>query len=159
MTLGLFSNKRFAIFSSWVETFPSTFRSQVKWSEVKSLGRAWLFATPWTVACIKLLRPWDFLGKSTRVGCCFLLQGIFPTQGLNPGFPHCRQTLYHLSHQGSLKQSFIKLDLEHFWNYTVTIYSNFNHPPLFLATLCTMQDLCSPTRDWICAPCIGSTEF
>ena len=28
--------------------------------------------------------------------------GIFPTQGLNPGLPHCRQTLYHLSHQGSL---------------------------------------------------------
>ena len=30
------------------------------------------------------------------------LQGIFPTQGSNPGLPHCRQTLYHLSHQGSL---------------------------------------------------------
>ena len=35
------------------------------------------------------------------MGCHFLLQGIFPTQGLNPGLPHCRQTLYHLSHQGS----------------------------------------------------------
>ena len=49
----------------------------------------------------RLLRPWDFLGKSTGVGCHFLLQGIFLTQGLNPGLPHCRQTLYHLSHQGS----------------------------------------------------------
>ena len=29
-----------------------------------------------------------------------LLQGIFPTQGLNPRFLHCRQILYHLSHQG-----------------------------------------------------------
>ena len=29
-------------------------------------------------------------------------QGIFPTQGSNPGFPHCRRILYHLSHQGSL---------------------------------------------------------
>ena len=28
-----------------------------------------------------LLHPWDFSGKSTRVGCHFLLQGIFPTQG------------------------------------------------------------------------------
>ena len=28
-------------------------------------------------------------------------RGIFPTQGLNPGISHCRQTLYHLSHQGS----------------------------------------------------------
>ena len=33
--------------------------------------------------------------------CHFLLQGIFPTQESNPGLPHCRQTLYHLSHQGS----------------------------------------------------------
>ena len=30
---------------------------------------------------------------STGVGCHFLLQGIFPIQGLNPGLPHCRQTL------------------------------------------------------------------
>ena len=35
------------------------------------------------------------------VGCHFLLQGIFPTQGSNPGLLHCRQTLYHLSHQGN----------------------------------------------------------
>ena len=40
-------------------------------------------------------------GKNTRVGCHALLQGIFPTQGLNPGLPHCRRILYHLSHQGS----------------------------------------------------------
>ena len=43
--------------------------------------------------------PWNFPGKSTRVGCHFLLQGIFLTQGLNPGLPHCKQMLYHLSHQ------------------------------------------------------------
>ena len=30
------------------------------------------------------------------------LQGIFPTQGLNPGLLHCRWILHHLSHQGSL---------------------------------------------------------
>ena len=48
----------------------------------------------------RLLCPWDFLGKSTGVGCHFLLQGIFPTQGSNPGLLHCRQTLYRLSHQG-----------------------------------------------------------
>ena len=49
----------------------------------------------------RLLCPWDFPGKGTRAGCHFLLQEIFPTQGLNPGLLHCRQTLYHLSHQGS----------------------------------------------------------
>jgi len=43
----------------------------------------------------------DSLGKNTGVGCHPLLQGIFSTQELNPGFPHCRQILYHLSHQGS----------------------------------------------------------
>ena len=49
----------------------------------------------------RLLRSWDFPGKSTGVGCYFLLHGIFQTQGSNPGLPHCRQTLYLLSHQGS----------------------------------------------------------
>jgi len=48
-----------------------------------------------------LLRPWDFPGKNTWVGCHFLLQGIFLTQGANLGLPHRRQTLYHLSHRGS----------------------------------------------------------
>ena len=40
-------------------------------------------------------------GKNIGVGCHALLQGIFPNQGSNPGLPHCRQILYHLSHQGS----------------------------------------------------------
>ena len=49
----------------------------------------------------RLLHSWDSPGKNTGVGCHFLLQGIFPTQGSNPGLPHCRQTLYRLSHKGS----------------------------------------------------------
>ena len=49
----------------------------------------------------RLLHPWDFPGKNTRVGCHFLLQEIFLTQGLSPGLSHCRHTLYHLSHQAS----------------------------------------------------------
>ena len=75
---------------------------QPQLSSVQSLSRVRLFAIPWIVACPKLLRPWDFQGKSIEVGCYFLLQGIFPTQGLNPGLSYCRQMLYHLSHQGSL---------------------------------------------------------
>ena len=43
----------------------------------------------------------DSPGKNTGVDCHALLQGIFPTQGLNPGLPHCRQNLHHLSYQGS----------------------------------------------------------
>ena len=51
----------------------------------------------------RLLCPWDSPGKNTGVGCYSLLQGIFPTQGLNPGLLHCRQILYCLSHWGSPK--------------------------------------------------------
>ena len=47
------------------------------------------------------IHPWDSPGKSAGVGCHFLLQGIVPTQGSNPGLPQCRQMLYRLSHQGS----------------------------------------------------------
>jgi len=62
---------------------------------LKLLSRVRIFAT-------RLLRPWDFPGKSTGMGCHFLLQRIFPTQRLIPGLPCCRQMLYRLSHQGSI---------------------------------------------------------
>ena len=39
--------------------------------------------------------PWDFPGKNTGVGCHSLPQEIFPTQGSNHGFLHCKQILYH----------------------------------------------------------------
>ena len=57
---------------------------------IQSPSRVRLFAT-----------PWDSQGKSTGVGYHFLLQGIFPTQGSNPGVPLCRWILYQLSHKGS----------------------------------------------------------
>ena len=47
-----------------------------------------------------LLCPWDSPRQNTGVGCYFLLQGIYPTQGSNSGIPHCRRTLYGLSYQG-----------------------------------------------------------
>ena len=43
----------------------------------------------------------DSPGKNAGVGCYAILQGTFPTQGLNPGLMHCRRILYCLSHQGS----------------------------------------------------------
>ena len=46
-----------------------------------------------------LYSPWNSPGHNTEVGSHSLLQEIFPTQGLNPGFPHCRQILYQLSHK------------------------------------------------------------
>ena len=63
--------------------------------------RAWSCLTLQPHEPTRLLCPWDFQGKNTGVGCHFLLQEIFPTQGLNPGLPHCRQMLYLLSHRGS----------------------------------------------------------
>ena len=50
----------------------------------------------------RLLCPWNSPGRNTRVGCHFLLQETFPTQGLNLCLLHCRQILYHLSNQGSV---------------------------------------------------------
>ena len=83
--------------------------------KVTSLSRVQLFATPW------LLRPWDYFwslsdssvheifflayfcrpGKSTGMGCHFLLQVILLTQGSNPSLLNCRQMLYRLIHLGS----------------------------------------------------------
>ena len=60
---------------------------------MKSLSCVWLFVTPWTVTYQAPLSM-GFPGKNTRVGCHFLLQGIFATQGLNPHLPRCRQILY-----------------------------------------------------------------
>ena len=47
--------------------------------------------------------PWNSPGQNTGVGSLSLLQGIFPTQGLNLGLLHCRGILYQLSHQESLR--------------------------------------------------------
>ena len=61
--------------------------------KVKSLSCVRLFVTPFTLP-----------GSSVHgigMGCHFLLQEIFLTQGSNPGLLHCRQMLYCLSHQGS----------------------------------------------------------
>ena len=49
----------------------------------------------------RLLCPGDFPDNDTGVSCHFLLQGIFPTQGSDPGLLHCRQILYQLSYKGS----------------------------------------------------------
>ena len=48
-----------------------------------------------------LYSPWHSPSQNTGVGSLSLLQGIFATQGLNPGLLHCRQILYQLSHKGS----------------------------------------------------------
>ena len=66
-----------------------------------------------TKSCLTLCNPMDCSlpgssvhgyspGMNNGVGCHAFLQGIFPTQGLNPGLLHCRQILYHLSQKNCL---------------------------------------------------------
>ena len=78
------------VLSSWAVTSPvlhNLLTLQVKW---KSLSCVRLFVT-----------LWNSPGQNAGAGSFPLLQGIFPTQGSNPGLPHCRWILYQLSHQGS----------------------------------------------------------
>ena len=86
----------------WIrKSVPREFPGSLKESEINCslLSHVQLFVTPWTIA-FQALSPWDSPGKNTGMGCHFLLQGIFLTQGLNLGLPHCRRILYCLNHQG-----------------------------------------------------------
>ena len=84
-------------------------------TEIKVLILLWL-DTWWVCVCVShsvmfnsfwphglwpasLLCPWNSPGKNTGVDSHSLLQGIFQTQGSNPGLPYCRQILYCLSHR------------------------------------------------------------
>ena len=94
-----------------------------KWSHSLVSDSLW----PHGLQPTRLLHLWDFPGKSTGVCCHFLLQGIFPSQGSNPGFPHCRQMLYPLSHQGSQSANWysyysyncILIAFQILWHYSI----------------------------------------
>ena len=81
------------------------------------LSHVRLFATPWTVA-YQSPQSMEFSRQEYGVGYHFLLQGIFPTQESNPGFLHCGQMLYRLSHQGSPQSwgTYIQKE-ESLWNH------------------------------------------
>ena len=60
----------------------------------------------------RCLCPRNSAGNNTGVGSCSFLQGILPTQGSNPGLPHCRWILYRLSHdRGPRKLEWVSLCL------------------------------------------------
>ena len=74
----------------------------------------------------RLICQWDFSAKNTGVACHSLLQGIFQTQGENPSLSHCRQILYHLSHQ----QSPLRLNELLGWNTdSVGLVSSWSETP------------------------------
>ena len=80
----------------------------------------------------RLFCLWDSPGKNTGVGCPVLLQDILLTQRLNPHplcFLHCRQILYHLSHQGS---PFYFIDV---YNFEVNLVGKFEEISKFTQTL------------------------
>ena len=78
--------------SSFWHRAPKTF--VISCVHAQSFSRGQHSVTPWTVACQAPLSM-DSPGKNPWVGCHFLLQGIFQTQGSNPGLPHCGQILSH----------------------------------------------------------------
>ena len=107
---------------AWILQCPCPWR--IPWTEVpgglQSVGsqrvghdwatNAFTFTLKWSESCSvvsdslrphELYSPWNSPGQNTGVGSLSLLQGIFPTQGSNPGLLHCRRILYQLSHKGS----------------------------------------------------------
>ena len=80
-----------------------------------------------------LYSPWNSPGQDTGMGSLSLLQGIFPTQGSNPGLPHCRRMLYQLSHKGSFigihmhtKKILLTYILKVCWNFLIAYYPSIN---------------------------------
>ena len=91
-----------------------------------------------------LYGPWNSPGQNTGVSSSSLLQVIFPTQGLNPGLLHCRQTLYPLSHQGLLHY---KIHSKYFIiSIYYKIHSNYSDNRLesIQTTLCDPMDCSLP---------------
>ena len=67
---------------------------------VKSLSSVRLFVTPWTVA-YQIPPSMGFSRQEYCSGLSFPSPEALSNAGIEPSLPHCRQTLYHLSHQGS----------------------------------------------------------
>ena len=93
---------------------------------------------------------WDFPGKNTGMGCHFLLQVISLTQGSNPGLPHCRQTLYRLSHQGRPERVTVLgncmrvLSTWGFWY----LWGSWNQPPRETEGQLYLKDCCWINCRW-----------
>ena len=136
--------------------------------EVKSLSCVQLFATPWTVAYQAPLSM-EFSRQEYWSGLPFPLPGDLPDPGIEPSLPHCRQTLYHLSHHWPLGKRKFKL----LWNNTAHLFSSVQcsrsvmfdslwphesqhaKPPCPSPTPGVYSNLCP--LSWWCHPAISSS--
>ena len=84
--------------------------------------------------------------KNTGVGSLFLLQQIFPSQGLNQSLLHCRWLLYHLSHQGSPENH--RLKLYHMRHNNRTVWTNLSDRRIYV---CNSSQLHLCLQLWV--PC------
>ena len=73
----------------------------IVFQKYKNLKKPLLLFSGFVVKWKLLYSPWNSLGQNTGVGSLSFFQEIFPTQGSNPGLPHCRQILHQVSHKGS----------------------------------------------------------
>ena len=99
--------------------------------------------------------PWNSSGQNTGEGSLSLLQGIFPTQGSNPGLLHCRWLLYQLSYKGSPNVSKLLNNHTMLWvsqiksrirekqseNKQRTVKSNSQLEATFLCCCCSVAEL------------------
>ena len=86
----------------------------------------------------------DSPGKNTGVGCHVLLQDIFPTQGSNPGLPHCRLILYQLSYPESPIGSFSSVAQS-----CLTLCDPMDSSPLGSSVCCILQ---ARKLEWVAMP-------
>ena len=103
----------------WYQKFPTAQVHYIKWQSTVApppsrpltpaslVPPLWIQPVKWKSVMSNCLQshgpysPWNSPGQNTGVGSLSLLQGIFPTQGSNPGLLHCMQILYQLRHYGS----------------------------------------------------------
>ena len=92
---------------------------------VGSLAHQWLTRLP---SPTRLLCPWNFPGKNTRVGCHFLLQGIFQTQQSDLGLLHGRRILYQIGYLPIQNRKFKKGNIFDGFSSETDGYSSLLHP-------------------------------
>ena len=109
-----------------------------KWSQSVMSNSLW----PHGLRPTRLHCLWDFLGKSTGVGCYFLLQGIFLTQGSNLGLPHCRQMLYWATREVNPPHKYISKQY-FLHSLTVTTMIHPLNPPILACSHAMIFSLAS----------------